>query len=100
MPSKHSLRIHTSKPTALVGEADLLVDTNPELAAIYTPLYPLAEAILPLAQAQVEKGNALPVTEVDLVYLRGAEAWQKRKRLRRRVLWICFKRYGLQLFKD
>ena len=75
-------RIHTLKPTALVGEADLLVDTNPELAAIYTPLYPLAEAILPLAQAQVEKGNALPVTEVDLVYLRGAEAWQKRKRLR------------------
>ena len=75
-------RIDTASPALIVGEADLLVESRPELAVKFRPLYPLAEAILPLAQAEIIKGNTLPVTEVDLVYLRGAEAWQKRKRLR------------------
>ena len=69
-------------PLAIIGEADQLVETRPELAALYKQVYPQAEDILPIAQTEYKQGNAVPVTEVDLVYLRGAEAWQKRKRLR------------------
>lgn len=67
---------------AIIGEADQLVEASPELAAIYKQIYPQAEDILPIAQTEFDKRNAVPVTEVELVYLRGAEAWQKRKRLR------------------
>ena len=75
-------RVSSINPLVIIGEADHLVEENAELAEIYRPLYPLAEDILPLAQAEFNCGNTLPVTEVDLIYLRGAEAWQKRKRLR------------------
>ena len=69
-------------PLAIIGEADQLVATSPELAAIYKQVYPQAEDVLPIAQAEFERGNAVPVAEVELVYLRSTEAWQKRKRLR------------------
>lgn len=69
-------------PLAIIGEADQLVKIKPELAALYKRVYPQAEDILPIAHTAHKKGKAVPVTEVDLVYLRGSEAWQKRKRLR------------------
>jgi len=75
-------RLSSINPTAIIGEANDLVEANPELANSYRSLHPMAEDILPLAQAEFDSGKALAVTEVDLVYLRGAEAWQKRKRLR------------------
>ena len=76
------LYIDAARPLAIIGEADHLVEANPELANCYRSVYPMAEDILPLAQAEFDSGKALAVTEVDLIYLRGAEAWQKRKRLR------------------
>ena len=75
-------RVSSINPLVIIGEADHLVEANPELANSYRSIYPMAEDILPLAQAEFNCGNTLPVTEVDLIYLRGAEAWQKRKRLR------------------
>lgn len=69
-------------PLAVIGEADQLVEARPELAELYKQVYPEAEDILPIAQTDYRQGKAVPVTEVDLLYLRGSEAWQKRKRLR------------------
>jgi hypothetical protein len=35
-----------------------------------------------MAEQQLAQGSAVNIEAVDLVYLRGTEAWQKRKRLR------------------
>jgi len=74
--------ISAANPQALIGEAQQLVADQPSLATLYQPIFPQAEDILPIAQTIFHQGGAVPVDSVDLVYLRGAEAWQKRKRLR------------------
>jgi len=74
--------IDTTKPFALVGDAEQLLAQQPQLKPLYQPIYPQAQDILPFAKTVVQQGGAVPVETVDLVYLRGAEAWQKRKRLR------------------
>lgn len=74
--------ISAANPQALIGEAQQLVADHPSLATLYQPIFPQAEDILPIAQTIFRQGGAVPVDSVDLVYLRGAEAWQKRKRLR------------------
>lgn len=74
--------IDSVNPCTLIGEAQQLVVDQPQLADLYQPIYPQAQDILPIAQAIFQQGGAVPVSAVDLVYLRGADAWQKRQRLR------------------
>lgn len=77
--------ITANKPKAIIGDTDNLLDLAPQLTDIFTPIYPDALDILPIAATEYVEGRAVSIETVDLVYLRGAEAWQKRKRLREEV---------------
>ena len=74
--------INTNKPSAIIGDAGNLFESAPQYAELYTPIYPNAIDLLPMAEQQFAQGSAVNIEAVDLVYLRGTEAWQKRKRLR------------------
>jgi tRNA threonylcarbamoyladenosine biosynthesis protein TsaB len=74
--------IKTNQPSALIGDAGNLFESAPRYAELYTPIYPNAIDLLPMAEQQLAQGSAVNIEAVDLVYLRGTEAWQKRKRLR------------------
>ena len=64
------------QPDLIIGEAESLVGLYSDLN--YIPVYPDAIDLLELAQA----GLPQPVESIELVYLRGTDAWQKRKKLR------------------
>ena len=74
--------ITAKKPKAIIGDTGNLLDLAPQLTDIFTPIYPDALDILPIAATEYVEGRVASIEAVDLVYLRGAEAWQKRKRLR------------------
>jgi tRNA threonylcarbamoyladenosine biosynthesis protein TsaB len=48
----------------------------------FIDVYPDALDLLKIAEQGFSKGLAQPIDEIELVYLRGADAWQKRKRIR------------------
>jgi len=73
----------SGSPATVVGEAQKLIETDATLADKFIQLYPQAEDILPIAQAEYTQGRGISVNDIDLTYLRGADAWQKRKRLRK-----------------
>ena len=77
--------ISSKNPKAIIGDVGNLIELAPQLTDLYTQIYPNALDILPIAQTVYAEGGAVPVESVDLVYLRGTEAWQKRKRLREEV---------------
>ena len=60
----------------VVGEASGL-----ELPT-FIDVYPDAVDLLKIAERRFATGLAQPIDEIELVYLRGADAWQKRKRIR------------------
>jgi tRNA threonylcarbamoyladenosine biosynthesis protein TsaB len=74
--------IKTNQPSAIIGDAGNLFESASQCAELYTPIYPNAIDLLPMAEQQLAQGSAVNIEAVDLVYLRGTEAWQKRKRLR------------------
>ena len=74
--------IKTNQPSAIIGDAGNLFESAPQHAELFTPIYPNAIDLLPMAKQQLDQGSAVNIESVDLVYLRGTEAWQKRKRLR------------------
>jgi tRNA threonylcarbamoyladenosine biosynthesis protein TsaB len=74
--------INANKPSAIIGDAGNLFESAPQYAELFTPIYPNAIDLLPMAEQQLAQGSAVNIEAVDLVYLRGTEAWQKRKRLR------------------
>ena len=74
--------IKANQPSAIIGDAGNLFESAPQHAELFTPIYPNAIDILPMAKQQLDQGSAVNIESVDLVYLRGTEAWQKRKRLR------------------
>ena len=74
--------INANKPSAIIGDAGNLFESAPQYTELFTPIYPNAIDILPMAEQQLAQGSAVNIEAVDLVYLRGTEAWQKRKRLR------------------
>jgi tRNA threonylcarbamoyladenosine biosynthesis protein TsaB len=74
--------IKANNPSAIIGDAGNLFESAPQYAELFTPLYPNAIDLLPMAEQQLAQGSAVNIEAVDLVYLRGTEAWQKRKRLR------------------
>ena len=68
--------------SVIIGDAGNLFELAPQFAKRFTQIYPNAVDILPIAQQQLIDGIAVYIETVDLVYLRGTDAWQKRKRLR------------------
>ena len=74
--------LKASNPKAIIGDGGNLFELVPQFAERFTQIYPNAVDILPIAQQQLSDGLAVNIETVDLVYLRGTEAWQKRKRLR------------------
>ena len=68
--------------SVIIGDAGNLFELAPQFAKRFTQIYPNAVDILPVAQQQLSDGLAVNIETVDLVYLRGTKAWQKRKRLR------------------
>ena len=74
--------IEATNPSAIIGDAGNLFESASQLADKFTQIYPNAIDILPMAMQQFNQGLAVNIESIDLVYLRGTEAWQKRKRLR------------------
>ena len=74
--------LKANNPKAIIGDAGNLFELAPQFAKRFTQIYPNAVDILPIAQQQLIDGLAVYIETVDLVYLRGTDAWQKRKRLR------------------
>jgi tRNA threonylcarbamoyladenosine biosynthesis protein TsaB len=74
--------IKANQPSAIIGDVGNLFESATQHAELFTPIYPNAIDILPMAKQQLDQGSAVNIESVDLVYLRGTEAWQKRKRLR------------------
>lgn len=80
---EHTMALIDDHPSAiLVGDAGALA-TEPQLAGrVYQAIYPNAIDLMPIAESRLAEGIAKSIEAVDLVYLRGTEAWKKRKRLR------------------
>ena len=74
--------IAANQGIAVIGDAGGLLESAPELKGQFTQIYPNAIDMLSLAQTEYLAQRAVAIETVDLVYLRGTEAWQKRKRLR------------------
>ena len=74
--------IEKHQPQMVIGEAGRLVEDNAEKVPCFTPVFPDAIDVLARTAAQHNKGLAQPIDSIELVYLRGTDAWQKRKRLR------------------
>jgi tRNA threonylcarbamoyladenosine biosynthesis protein TsaB len=74
--------IEANNPSAIIGDSGDLFESAPQLADQFTQIYPNAIDILPMTLQQFNQGLAVNIESIDLVYLRGTEAWQKRKRLR------------------
>ena len=74
--------IEANNQNAIIGDSGNLFETAPQLADQFTQIYPNAIDILPMTLQQFNQGLAVNIESIDLVYLRGTEAWQKRKRLR------------------
>jgi len=73
------------KPAVVIGEGEALFDGqdryNPALYRSQA-LYPDAVDLLEISLAAHAHGAAKPVDQVDLVYLRGTDAWKKHTPLR------------------
>ena len=74
--------LKANNPKAIICDGGNLFELAPQFAESFTQIYPNAVDILPIAQQQLSDGLAVNIETVDLVYLRGTDAWQKRKRLR------------------
>ena len=74
--------IELHQPEVIIGEAEVLLDSQVNWLARYTAVLPDALDLLPITGRAFADGLAQPIESIELVYLRGTEAWQKRKRLR------------------
>jgi tRNA threonylcarbamoyladenosine biosynthesis protein TsaB len=68
--------INQYQPHAVVGEGGQL--EMPHLI----DLYPDALDLVDIADAKFAQGLAQPIDSIELIYLRGTDSWQKRKRIR------------------
>lgn len=83
LSTEHTMALIDEYPSAiLIGDAGALA-TAPELIERgYQPIYPNAIDLMSITESRLAEGIAQPIEAVDLVYLRGTEAWKKRTRLR------------------
>jgi tRNA threonylcarbamoyladenosine biosynthesis protein TsaB len=83
LSAAQALAIIEQYPAAMVvGDAGPLIEESEFSADNYRSVYPNALDLLAIAESELAKGMAQSVETIDLVYLRGTEAWQKRKRIR------------------
>ena len=69
-------------PNVIVGDGKALLSSDSGWQGMLSSIYPDAIDLLGMAITRYDSGQAVPISSVDLVYLRGADAWQKRKRIR------------------
>ena len=69
-------------PEVIVGDGEVLLASGSVWTGTLKPIFPDAIDLLDITLLGYQKGDAVPISAVDLVYLRGADAWQKRKRIR------------------
>lgn len=74
--------IETHQPEAIVGEAGQLLTAESRWHEKQVDIFPCAVDLMDITATEYAAGRAQPAESVELVYLRGTEAWQKRKRLR------------------
>ena len=83
LSAEQALAMIEQYPTAMVvGDAGPLVEKPEFRVDSYRPVYPNALDLLAIAESNLTQGMAQSVESIDLVYLRGTEAWHKRKRIR------------------
>ena len=69
-------------PSVIVGEAGGLFDNVDVNNQPVEELYPDALDLLDIALEDFAQGAAVPIDQVDLVYLRGTDAWKKHTPIR------------------
>lgn len=74
--------LNERNPDVVIGDGDKLFATHSEYAERYCPLRPDARDLLDISLPLYAAGGAVAIDQLELVYLRGEEAWQQRKRLR------------------
>ncbi|ETN91493.1 UGMP family protein [Gammaproteobacteria bacterium MOLA455] len=73
--------IERLNPQVIVGDAMALIDAT-GLQHSYQSLYPDALDLLEIALIKQARNEAVDIGSVELVYLRGTDAWKKHTRLR------------------
>lgn len=71
-----------SNPTVIVGEVDALFNSSTSSGKQVQALYPDAVDLVDIASTKLARGAAVPIDQIDLVYLRGTDAWKKHTPLR------------------
>ena len=74
--------VEAHKSAVIIGEGHILFPDEAVGSERVVAVYPDAQDLLHLAVEGFRGEMAVPVNRVELVYLRGTDAWQKRKRLR------------------
>ena len=83
LSAAQTLAIIEQYPASMVvGDAEPLIEESQFRTDNYRFVYPDALDLLAIAESRLAQGRAQSVESIDLVYLRGTEAWQKRKRIR------------------
>ena len=73
---------YNNRVFVIVGDGEALLSSDSGWQGMLSSIYPDAIDLLGMAITRYDSGQAVPISSVDLVYLRGADAWQKRKRIR------------------
>ena len=74
--------IESVNPEVIIGDASVLLNTADLQQYAYQEIYPDAVDLLDIGLVKQDRGEAVAVDVVELVYLRGTEAWKKHKKLR------------------
>jgi tRNA threonylcarbamoyladenosine biosynthesis protein TsaB len=74
--------IQTLQPTAVIGETKKLFTETSIWKNSIAEIHPEAIDLLEITNSRHADGQALSIKDIELVYLRGTDAWQKRTRLR------------------
>ena len=74
--------VETIDPCVVVGDTRALFFNVANAQHNCQPLYPDARDVLEIALVKHSRGCAVPIASLDLVYLRGTEAWKKHTKLR------------------
>jgi tRNA threonylcarbamoyladenosine biosynthesis protein TsaB len=74
--------IEALSPDIIIGDGQGLFSLVKTNQTPKTQIYPHALDLLNIAQRDIERGAAKAIDSVELTYLRGADAWQKRKRIK------------------
>ncbi len=74
--------IESVNPEVIIGDASVLLNTADLQQYAYQAIYPDAIDLLDIGLVKQARGETVAVGAVELVYLRGTEAWKKHTKLR------------------